>query len=116
VVSEIKYNFVFPCTVGGKRRLYNEELHHLYVLPNIISDQVKEDEMYGHVARMDAMKNAHKILVGKPEAKRPLGRPTCGWEDNIRTSCRLDVSGSGQRPVAGCHEPSGSLKGGELLD
>jgi len=70
VVSEIKYNFVFPCTVGGKRRLYNEELHHLYVLPNIISDQVKEDEMYGHVARMEGMIIGYNILAGKPERNR----------------------------------------------
>ena len=37
----------------------------------------------GHVARMEEGRGVHKVLVGKPEEKRPLGRPRCGWEDNI---------------------------------
>jgi hypothetical protein len=41
-----------------------------------------------HVARMVQVRNAYKILVGKPERKRPLGRPTCSWEDNIRMDLR----------------------------
>jgi hypothetical protein len=61
------------------------------------------------------------------EGKRPLGRPSCRWEGNIRVDrreiewekCELDVSGSGQRPVAGfCehgHESWGSIKGGNFL-
>jgi hypothetical protein len=36
-----------------------------------------------YVVRKDMKRNAHKVLVGKPEAKRPPGRPKCGWEDNI---------------------------------
>jgi hypothetical protein len=62
----------------------------------------------------------YKVLVGKPEGKRPLGRPRCWWEDWIRMYhgmiglgvCGLDSSGSGQGPVASCcecgDEPSGS--------
>jgi len=37
----------------------------------------------GHVVRMGEMRNAYGILVGKPERKRPLGRPRGGWEDNF---------------------------------
>jgi hypothetical protein len=44
----------------------------------------KEDEMAGHVARMGARRNAYRILVGKPEGKRPLGRPRRRWVDNIK--------------------------------
>jgi hypothetical protein len=68
------------------------------------------------------------ILVGKPEGKRPLGRPKCRCKDNIRMDlrdigwrrCGLNASGSRQGPVAGpCehgNEPSGSIKGGEFFD
>jgi hypothetical protein len=42
----------------------------------------------GHVQRMEEMKNAYNILVGKPEGKRPLGRPRHRWEGNIRTNLR----------------------------
>jgi hypothetical protein len=41
-----------------------------------------------HVARTDEKRNAYKILVGKPEAKRPLGRPSSRWEGNIRMNLR----------------------------
>jgi hypothetical protein len=53
----------------------------------------------------------YKVLVGKPEGKRPLGRPTRRWEDEIRMDlreigwgCGLNSTGSGQGPVAGCCE------------
>jgi hypothetical protein len=38
----------------------------------------------GHVARIGEKRNAYRLLVGKPEGKRPLGRPRCRWVDNIR--------------------------------
>jgi hypothetical protein len=41
-----------------------------------------------HVARMGEKRNAYKILVGKPEGKRPLGRPRCWWVDNIKMNLR----------------------------
>jgi len=44
--------------------------------------------MGGCVARMGDMRNAYGILVGKPEGKRPLGRPMRRWEDNIRMNVR----------------------------
>jgi hypothetical protein len=42
----------------------------------------------GHVTRMGEMRNAYRMLVGKPEGKRPLGRSRCKWEDNIRMDLR----------------------------
>jgi hypothetical protein len=83
----------------------------------------------GHVARTGDMRNAYKVLGGRPEVRRPLGRSRRRWEDNVRLYLRvvgwgsyggLDSSGSGWRPVAGCcehgNEPSGSIKGMEFLD
>jgi hypothetical protein len=66
----------------GWRKLHNEELHSLYSSPNIIM-MIKSRRMgcAEHVARMGEMINAYTILVGKPEDKRPLGRPRCRWED-----------------------------------
>jgi hypothetical protein len=59
---------------GSWRRLHNEELHNLYASPNIIK-VIKSSRMrwFGHVARMGDKRNIHKILVGKPEKKRPRG-------------------------------------------
>jgi hypothetical protein len=42
----------------------------------------------GHVARMEEKRNEYRILVGKPEGKRPLGRPRCRWVDNIKMDLR----------------------------
>jgi hypothetical protein len=42
----------------------------------------------GHVARVGETRDAYRILVGKPEGKRPLGRPTCKWVDNIKMDLR----------------------------
>jgi hypothetical protein len=61
---------------GDWRKLHNEELHKLYSSPNIIR-MIKSRRMIwaGHVARMGETRNAYRVLVGKPEGKRPLGRP-----------------------------------------
>jgi len=74
---------------GGWRRLHNKELHTLYASPNIIR-LIKSRRMrgVGHVAGMGVMRNAYIILVGKPEGKSLLGRPTHRWEDNIRMDPR----------------------------
>ena len=72
--------------VTGKwRKLHNEELSDLYSLPNIVR-VVKSRRMRwaGHVAHVGEGRGVHRVLVGKPEGKRPLGRPRCRWEDNIK--------------------------------
>jgi hypothetical protein len=61
---------------GGWRKLHNEELHNLYSSPNIIRI-IKSRRMRwaGLVARIGEKRNVYRILIGKPEGKRPLGRP-----------------------------------------
>jgi hypothetical protein len=75
--------------IGGWRKLHNEELHNLYCSPSIIRI-IKSRRMRwaGHVARMVEKRNAYGILVGKPEGKRPLGRPRRRWENNIKMDLR----------------------------
>jgi hypothetical protein len=70
---------------GEWRKLYNEELHNLYTSPDI-NRQIKSRRMgwAGHVARMGEERKLYKVLVRKPESKRPLGRPRRKWEDRIR--------------------------------
>jgi hypothetical protein len=70
---------------GEWRKLHNEELHNLYFSPSIIRI-IKPRRMRwaGHVAQMGEKRNAYRLLVGKPEGRRPLGRPTRMWLDNIR--------------------------------
>jgi hypothetical protein len=61
---------------GEWRKLHNKELHYLYSSPSIIRI-IKSRRMRwaGHVARMGEKRNAYRLLVRKPEGKRPLGRP-----------------------------------------
>jgi hypothetical protein len=61
---------------GGWRKLRNKELHDLYSSPSIIR-KINSRRMgwAGHVARTGEKRNAYRILVGKPEGKRPMGRP-----------------------------------------
>jgi len=71
--------------IGERRKLHNEELSDLYSLPNIVR-VVKSRRMRWawHVVRMGEERGVHRVLVGKPEGKRPLGRPRLRWEDNIK--------------------------------
>ena len=70
--------------------VHNEELNDLYSSPNnvrvIISRRMR---WAGHVARMGEERGVYRVLVGKPEGKRPLGRPRCRWVDNIRTDLQV---------------------------
>jgi hypothetical protein len=70
---------------GRWRKLHNEELHNLYYSPSIIRI-IKSRRMgwVGHVARMGEKRNVYRLLVGKSEGKRPLGRPRHRWIDNIK--------------------------------
>ena len=72
--------------VGEWRRLHNEELNVLYPSPNIVR-VIKSRRMRwaGHVARMGEERGVYRVLVGKLEGKRPLGRPRRRWVDNIMT-------------------------------
>jgi hypothetical protein len=76
---------------GGWRKLHNEELHNLYSSPSIIRI-IKSRRMWwaGNVARMGEKRNVYKLLVGKPEGKRPLGRPRSWWIDIIKIDL-LDI-------------------------
>ena len=67
------------------RKLHNEDLSDLYSLPNIVR-VVKSRRMrwVGHVALMGEGRGVHRVMVGKPEGKRPLGRPRRRWKDNIK--------------------------------
>jgi hypothetical protein len=69
---------------GEWRRLHNEDLNDLYSSPNIVR-AIKSRRMRwaGHVARMGEERGVYRVLVGKSEGKRPLGRPRRRWVDNI---------------------------------
>ena len=70
---------------GEWRRLHNEELNDLYSSPNIVRViKSRRIRWAGHVVLMGVEIGAYRFLVGRPEGKRPLGRPRCRWVDNIR--------------------------------
>jgi hypothetical protein len=73
---------------GEWRRLHNKELYALYLSPNIIRVMKSRLRGTGHVARMGERRGAYRVLVGKPEGRRPLGRPRRRWEDNIKMDLR----------------------------
>jgi len=68
-----------------KLHVHNEELNDLYCSPNIVQ-VIKSKRMRwaGHVARMGDRRGVYRVLVGKPDGKRPLGRPRRKWDDNIK--------------------------------
>jgi hypothetical protein len=74
---------------GEWRKLHSGERHNLYSSPDIIR-QIKSTRMRwaGHVARMGEGRNVYRVLVGKPEGKRPLGRPRRRWVDGLKMDLR----------------------------
>jgi hypothetical protein len=115
---------------GGWRKLHDEELHGLYSSPSIVRViKARRMRWAGHVARMGEARGAYNILVGRPEGRRPLGRPRHRWEDNIL----MDLREIGFGDMDWIHWaqdrdrwralvntvmnlPSGSVKCGEFLD
>ena len=88
---------------GQGRKLHNEKLNDLYSSANIVR-MIKSRRMRwaGHVARMGERRGVYRVLVGKPEGKRPPGRPKSRWEGNIKMDLQkvgwgygLDRAGSG---------------------
>ena len=79
---------------GEWRKLHNESLSDLYALPNIVRVVKSRIRRWaGHVARMGEGRGVHRVLVGKPEGNRRLGRPRRRWEDNIKMDLK-EVGGS----------------------
>jgi hypothetical protein len=110
------------------RNLYNEELKDLHSSPNIVR-VIKSRGMRraGHVARMEERRGVCRVLVGKPEGKRPVRRPRCRWENNLKMDLQ-DVGCGGmtglswlriEQEAGTCecgNEPSDSIKCGEFHD
>ena len=79
---------------GEWRKLHNEELSDLYSLLNIVRVVKSRIKRWaGHVTRIG--RGVHRVLVGKPEGKRPLGRPRRRWEDNIKMDLQEVGGGCG---------------------
>jgi hypothetical protein len=71
--------------MGMWRKLHNEELYNLYFSSSIIRIiKSRWIRWVGHVVQMGKKRNLYRLLVGKPEGKRPLGRPRSRWIDNIK--------------------------------
>jgi hypothetical protein len=73
---------------GEWRKLHSEELHILYSSPNIRQIKSRRMRWAGHVAHMGEERNVYRVLMGKPEGKRPLERPRHRWEDGMSMDLR----------------------------
>jgi hypothetical protein len=72
---------------GCWRRLHHEEFHNLFASPNIIRIiKWRRMRWARHVENMEEMRNAYKIFIGKPEGKRPFGRP---WRGKLKVKLSL---------------------------
>ncbi|KAJ4439513.1 hypothetical protein ANN_07637 [Periplaneta americana] len=92
---------------GEWRKLHNAELHALYSSPDIIRNiKSRRLRWAGHVLRMGESRNAYRVLVGRPEGKRPLEMPRRRWEDNIKMDWR----------EMGCDGYAYSISAGSAVD
>jgi hypothetical protein len=71
---------------GSWVKLHNDEFHSLYSSPNIV--RVIKSRRVGYVARMGEGRGVYRVLLGRPEGKRSLGRPKRRWKDNIKLELR----------------------------
>jgi hypothetical protein len=87
---------------GSWRKLHNDELHSLYSSPNIVREtESRRMRWAGHVVRMGEGIGVYRVLVGRPEGKKPLGRPRHRWEDNIRLDLReIKIDGANWMQLA----------------
>jgi hypothetical protein len=94
--EDVKYNRALRKILGPKReedgswrKLHNDELHSLYSSQNTVR-VIKSRRMRwaGHVAHTGEGRGVNRVLIGRPEGKRPLGRPRLRWEDNIKMYLR----------------------------
>jgi hypothetical protein len=89
-------NVVTAFHLHEKKKLHNQELNDLYSLPNIMRVvKSRKVRWAGHVRRMVEKRGVHRVLLGKPEGKRPLGRPRHRWEDNIKMDLQEVGGGRG---------------------
>jgi hypothetical protein len=88
---------------GEWRKLHNEGLNGMYSLSNIVRVIKSRLRWAGHVARMGEGRGVYRVLVGKPEGERPLGRTRRRWEDNVR----MDL----QEVGCGCEDWIGLVQG-----
>jgi hypothetical protein len=80
---------VVTCHAMSWRKLHNDELHSLYSSPNIVRVIISRRMRWArHAAHMGEGRGVYRVLVGRPEGKRPLGRPRCRLEDNIKMELR----------------------------
>jgi hypothetical protein len=74
---------------GSWIKLHNDELNNLYSSPNIVGViESRRMRWAGHVARMGKGTRVYRVLVGRPEVRRPLGRPRLRWDDNMKMDLR----------------------------
>jgi hypothetical protein len=86
----------------SRRKLHNDELHSLYSSPNIVRMiKLRRMRWAGHVARIGEGRDVYRVLVRRPEGKRPLGRLRRRWEDNIKMNLReIGIDGTNWIQVA----------------
>jgi hypothetical protein len=85
--------------IGKWRKLHNEELTVMYCSPNIFRViRSRRMRWARHVPSIGERRGVYGVLVGKPEGRRPLGRPRSRWEDNIKMDIQVVGCGSWSGP------------------